>query len=166
MQQVPSDAIGGISLPPGINLYANFKNVTILNYLEIPILVKLQWGYKVKYYACAGPHVAFLIEAKTKTSGNSLLYLDAGGTLPLAENGTPLPAVSFNSTTNIKESIKTINAGLQGGLGVQYPLGPGNIFLEGRAILGLTNIQTHPENDGKNKTGSLAVAAGYSIKIN
>ena len=31
MQQLPADAIEGISLPPGVNLYANFKNVTILN---------------------------------------------------------------------------------------------------------------------------------------
>jgi hypothetical protein len=165
MQQIPSDAIEGISLPPGVNLYANFKSVTILNYLEIPVLVKLIFGNRVKYYACAGPHVAFLIEAKTKTSGSSLLYMDAGGTAPLMQNGSPFPAVSFNSTTDIKESIKKVNTGVQGGLGVQYPLGPGTIFLEGRTVLGIINIQTHPESDGKNKTGSLAVAVGYSIKL-
>ena len=166
MQPLPADAIEGISLPPGLNLYANFKNVTILNYLEIPVLAKLLWGHKIKYYACAGPHIAFLIEAKSKTSGSSLLYLDEGGTAPLDENGFPLPAVSFNSNNNIKESIKKVNAGVQGGVGAQYPLGLGTIFLEGRAILGLINIQTHPEDDGKNKTGSLAVAVGYSIKLN
>jgi hypothetical protein len=165
MQQVPSDAIHEITLPPGVNLYANFKNVTILNYLEIPILAKLILGQKVKYYACFGPHIAFLLEAKTKTSGSGLLYFDAAGTMPVTQNGNPFPPVSFNSTTNIKESIKTINGGVQGGLGLQYPVGRGNIFLEGRAILGVINIQTHPETDGKNKTGSLAVAAGYSIKI-
>ena len=165
MQEVPSDAISEISLPPDINLYANFKNVTILNYLEIPILAKLMLGHRLKYYVCFGPHIAFLMEAKTKTSGNSPLYLDAGGTIPLMQNGNPIPPVSFNSTTDIKESIKTVNAGVQGGLGIQYPAGPGNIFLEGRAIIGVTNIQTHPETDGKNKTGSLAVALGYLIKI-
>jgi Outer membrane protein beta-barrel domain len=165
MQQIPSDAIEGISLPGDLSLYANFNNVTILNYLEIPILAKLVWGDRVRYYASAGPHIAFLIEAKTKTSGSNLLYMDAGGTTPLMQNGSPFPAVSFNSTTDIKESIKKINAGVQGGVGVQYPLGPGMIFLEGRAIAGLINIQAHPENDGKNKTGSLTVAAGYLIKI-
>jgi len=165
MQQVPTDAISEISLPPDINLYANFKNITILNYLEIPILAKFILGQKFIYYACVGPHIAFLITAKTKTSGNSPLYLDAAGTLPLMQYDSPFPPVSFNSTTSIKESIKTINAGVQGGVGIEYPAGPGNIFLEGRTIIGVTNIQTHPESDGKNQTGSLAVAFGYLIKI-
>lgn len=165
MQEVPGDAITEITLPPGVNLYADFKNVTILNYLEIPILAKFILGQKFKYFACAGPHVSFLMEAKTKTSGNSPLYLDAVGQVPLMHDGSPFPAVSFNSTTNIKESIKTINAGVQGGLGIEYPVGLGNIFLEGRAIIGLLNIQTHPDIDGKNKTGSLAVAVGYLIKL-
>ena len=46
IQLIPSDAISGISLPPGVNLYANFKNATILNYLEIPVLVKFALGHK------------------------------------------------------------------------------------------------------------------------
>jgi Outer membrane protein beta-barrel domain len=166
MQQVPSDAIGDITLPPGTKLYANFKSTTILNYIEIPVLAKLTLGYnRLSYYICAGPHIAFLMEAKTKTSGSSSLYFDKGATIPLMLNGNAFPPVSFKGNTDIKESIKTINAGLQGGLGIQYPVGPGNVFAEGRAIFGLTNIQTHPEIDGKNKTGSFAVAAGYLIKI-
>jgi len=44
-------------------------------------------------------------------------------------------------------------------------VGLGTIFLDGRAIAGVVNIRTHPENDGKNKTGTLSVAAAYSIKI-
>ena len=165
IQLIPSDAISGISLPPGVNLYANFKNATILNYLEIPVLVKFTLGHKLKYYACFGPHIGFLVEAKTKTNGSSLLYLDATGTTPLKLNENSLPPVSFNSTTGIKESIKTVNAGAQGGLGLQYPLGPGSIFCEGRAVIGITNIQTHPETDGKNQTGSLVMAIGYLIKL-
>jgi hypothetical protein len=165
IQQVPSDAISGISFPPGINLYANFKNTTILNYLEVPVLLKFTLGHKLKYYACFGPHIAFLVEAKTKTSGSSLLYLDAAGTFPLKLNENQLPPVSFNNTTDIKESIKTVNAGMQGGLGLQYCVGRGSIFFEGRTVIGITNIQTHPETDGKNQTGSLAMAAGYLIKL-
>jgi hypothetical protein len=165
MQQVPADAIDGIILPPGINLYANFESTTILNYLEIPVLAKLSFGNKLKYYASFGPHVAFLLEAKTKTSGSSQLYIDEGGTIPLMQNDAPFPAFDFNATTDIKESIKKVNAGVQGGLGIEYPFGPGNIFLEGRAIIGMINIQTHPEDDGRNKTGSLAAAIGYLIKI-
>ncbi|HSQ43827.1 MAG TPA: porin family protein [Ginsengibacter sp.] len=165
MQPIPADAMSGIMLPPGVNVYANFRNSTILNYLEVPLLLKLTLGHNLKYYLCFGPHIAFLTEAKTKTSGSSLLYLDAAGTMPLTQNGSELPPVSFNSTTNIKESIKKVNMGVQGGWGLEYPVGMGSIFIEGRAIIGLTNIQTHPENDGKNQTGSLVIALGYLIKI-
>ena len=93
------------------------------------------------------------------------MYLDEGRTIPLKQNGDLLRPVSFNNITNIKESIKTVNAGAQGGLGIQYPLGPGSIFLESRAVIGITNIQTHPESDGKNQTGSLIIAVGYFIRI-
>ncbi len=165
MQQIPSDAIKEIILPPGVNLYANFKSTTSLNYLEIPVLAKLSFGNSLKYYAALGPHIAFLLKAKTKTTGSSQLYLDEAGSILLVQNGTPFPAIDFTNTTDIKESIKKINAGVQFGVGIDYPAGPGNIFLEGRAIIGLTNIQTHPEEDGKNKTGSLAAAIGYLIKL-
>jgi hypothetical protein len=165
MQEVPADAFSEIGVPTDIILYANFKSITILNYIEVSILAKFILGHKFKYYASAGPHIAFLTEAKTKTSGNSSLYLDAAGTLPLLQNGSPFPSISFNNNIDIKESIKTINAGVQGGLGIEYPAGPGNIFLEGRVIIGVVNIQTYPEIDGKNQTGSLAMALGYLIKI-
>ncbi|WP_281166893.1 porin family protein [Segetibacter koreensis] len=165
LQPVPSEAFRGTGLPPGTDLYARFKSETILNYLEIPLLAKLTFGTKLKYYACFGPHIAFLLQAKTKTSGNSLLYLDPSGSTALMQYGYVLPPVSFNNTVNIKESIKTVNAGIQGGGGLQYPIGHGNIFFEGRAIIGLTNIQTHPQTDGENKTGSLAAAVGYLLKL-
>lgn len=165
MQPVPANAISGITLPDGAVLYARFNSTTILNYLEVPVLAKLLLGNKLKYYICGGPHIAFLLEAKTKTSGNSNIYLDEAGTMPVTDHGNPLPSISFNGDTKIKESIKTINAGLQGGIGIRYPAGPGVLFLDGRAILGLTNIQRHPEVDGKNKTGSLAVTLGYLINI-
>lgn len=165
MQEIPSDVINGISLPPDLNLFANFKTTAILNYLEIPVLLKLEWAHNLTYYVCFGPHIAFLVEAKTKTSGSSLLYLDEAGTILLTDNGNQLPALSFNNATDIKESIKKVNGGIQGGAGFEYPVGPGSFFLDGRAIIGVLNIQRHPEIDGKNRTGSLAVALGYLIKL-
>jgi hypothetical protein len=166
MQPVPSDAVSGIILPSGTKLYARFNTTSILNYIEVPVLAKLILGDKLGYYLCAGPHIAFLVEAKTKTSGTSSLYFDEGGTIPVGSNGNILPPVSFNSNTDIKENIKTVNAGLQGGLGVQYTIGRSTFFIDGRAIIGLTNIQTNPDRDGRNKTGSIAVTTGYLFQIN
>jgi hypothetical protein len=165
LQQIPADALSGITLPAGTNLYANFKSTTILDYIEIPILAKFTFGNKLKYNVCLGPHISFLVKAKTETSGTSLIYVDEGGTTPLMKDGYTFPAVSLDNTTDIKESIKNVNAGMQGGLGIQYLLGPGSVFFEGRAIFGLVNIQTHPEMDGKNKTGSLAVAMGFKTTL-
>jgi len=165
VQQVPSDALTGVSLPQGISLYANFRNTTILNYVEVPVLLKFTIGHRLKYYVCFGPYMAFLVEAKTITNGSGLMYVDETGTIPIKVNENQLPPVSFNGTINIRENIKAINAGMQGGLGLQHHVGPGSIFLEGRTVMGITNIQTHPKTDGRSQTGSLAIAIGYLIKI-
>ncbi len=165
MQPLASNNINGIVLPQGTILYANFKNNTILNYLEVPLLLKITFGRKLKYFVSAGPCISFILNAKSKTSGNSSIYLDKDGTMPLSVNEVPLPAIPFDNTSNIRESIRTINTGITGGFGFSYPLGPGRILLEGRALVGLSNIQANPQQDGKNQTGSLSVLAGYAFKI-
>ena len=66
IQSIPADAISGISLPPYVNLYANFKREIILNYLEIPVLMKFTLGHKLKYYACFGPQISFYLRLKPK----------------------------------------------------------------------------------------------------
>jgi hypothetical protein len=165
IQQVPANIIKDLNVFNGVDLYADYKSSTILNYLEIPLLVKVLLGKRVKYYSCFGPYIGFLISAKTATIGKSLLYSDAAGTIPLVQNDAPYPTVSLNSIVSIKESIKTVNLGVQGGLGIQIPAGTGNIFFEGRTIMGINNIQTHTNREGKIQTGCLVVAAGYLIKL-
>lgn len=164
MQQVPHKIMNIMDLND-VNLYADFRNVTAINYVEIPLLVKFILGRKLKYYACFGPYIAFLYQATLQTSGNSYLYLNRQGTLPFIQKESPYPSVSLYHIVNIKEDIKQINAGVQGSLGLQYPLGPGNVMLEYRTNIGITNIQSHPQTDGKNQTSSLAVLLGYSIRI-
>lgn len=164
MQPVPPDVIRKLNLVPGTTLYANIKSTILLNYIEIPVLVKLILGEKFRYYEYLGPYIAFLTEAKTIRSGYSQLFLDSKGVIPLMVNGSP-SSLSFNNETDINSNVKTINTGFQGGLGLEYPLGPGIIFLEGRAIIGVTNIQTHPGSYGRNQTSSLAFTAGFFVKI-
>lgn len=163
MQPVPGDFISGITLPLGTILYASFNSATIINYLEIPVLLQHSSGNKLKYQLQLGPYIAFRIEATTKTKGGSLLYIDEKGSIPLELNGLPLPPVDFTGTTNIKDDIKTINAGVQGGLAFLYNLGPGYVFAEGRGIRGLINIQSDTGENGKNQTGSLVIVLGYTF---
>lgn len=165
IQPVPTGAITGITIPEGENLYANYKVKTILDYVEIPVLAKITLGKKLKYYAGIGPYISVLIRAKKIITGNSLLYTDATGSIPFMIKDSVAPPVFLNSTILITKKINTINAGLQGGAGVQYPVGSGNIFLEYRAILGLTNINDRNNGEGKSETNSLVVAAGYFFRM-
>lgn len=160
----------GVSIPNGTTLYANFKNETKLNYLEVPLMLQFKIAKSkddnnIFYFANFGPYVAFRLNSKTITSGKSLIYIDPQGTTPLTIDDIPLPAQSFDSRTNLKDEIKKVSAGIVGGIGSGYNFQGHQFFLEARFTRGLTNIQTHPETGGKNKTGSLIFAAGYIYSL-
>ena len=162
MQPIPPDQLPpGVQIPPGMTLYADFHNEAILNYAEIPVMIRMTWGDRSHFFVAAGPYVGFLIRAKTVTSGTSLLYIDPSGT-PL-EVGDPLPLVSFDGDTNIRDDINSTCFGLAGGVGVETHLGPGQIVLDARFSLGLTNIQSNPEVDGENQTGAVEITIGYAF---
>jgi hypothetical protein len=128
MQAVPGHFISGLILPPGTVLFAHFNNATIINNLEIPVLLQHRSGNKLKFQLNLGPYIAFRIEFTTKTKGSSRLYIDEQGTIPLQLNGVPLPPVDFTGTTTIKDDIKKVNAGMQGGLAFLYNTGRGYVF--------------------------------------
>ncbi len=153
-------------LPPGTLLYADFKNVSALDYLEIPVMAKWEWGNSWRYYVDIGPYVGFLLAAKQKTSGSSQLYFDSGGTQPVEISGQPLPPQSFDATTDVKSSLKTTNFGITGGAGISKNMGKcGDLILDVRAADGLTTIQKDKQDDGKNHTGGLFITLGYAILL-
>jgi hypothetical protein len=156
----------GSMLPPGTLLYADFKNVSALNYLEIPVMAKWEWGSSWRYYLDIGPYVGFLLSAKQKTSGSSQLYFDSGGTQPVTISGQPLPPQSFDATTDVKSSLKKTNFGITGGAGISKNMGKsGDLILDIRAADGFTTIQKDTQNDGKNHTGGLFITLGYAISL-
>ena len=150
-------------LPPGTMLYADFKNESVLNYLEMPVTAKFTWGDKLKYYINAGPYAGILLNATQKTEGTSQLYLDKKGMQPLGIQGQPMPAQSFKADTDIKQDINTINFGFTGGIGLAYPVkGAGEIILDARGAYGLTPIQKDTKANGKSCTGGLFLTLGYA----
>src|SRR5574338_640469 len=156
----------GSMLPPGTTLYADFKNVSVLNYLEIPVMARWKWGNSWRYYVNVGPYVGFLLTAKQKTSGNSQLYFDSGGTQPVEISGQPLPPQSFDATTDVKSSLKKVNFGITGGAGISKSICKmSELILDVRAAEGLTTIQKDTQNDGKNHTGGLFITLGYAISL-
>jgi hypothetical protein len=146
-------------------LYADFKNVAKLDYLEIPVLAKYHLGPARRFSLCAGPYVGFLLSAKTVTSGMSRIYFDAEGEQPVEIEGEPLPPQDFGATTDGKSDLHVFNWGFQAGLAAAYPLGPGDVSLEVRGGLGLVNIQKDAETNGKNSTGNLVIEIGYGLPL-
>jgi hypothetical protein len=166
IQPIPSGSIPGV--PSDLNLYANYDNETIINYLEIPLLV----GYTAKIgntgftgYVDAGPYLDILINAETKTSGSSDLFIDPAGTLPLTIQGYPVPPQSFNAETNNSSSIKTFNVGIAGGVGIKYNIGCGQLDLNVRGEYGFIPVESDVAQDGSNHSGALYITLGYGIRI-
>ena len=156
----------GLVLPPGLILYADYQNETILDYIEIPLLAQLAWGERPRFFINVGPYIGLLVRAKTVTKGLSSLYTDrSGNPLLIPPDFQPLPPVSFNATTDIKDDINDIGAGIAGGIGLAVPAGPGEIVLGIRFSLGLSNIQTDVESYGKNRTGALVATVGYAYLL-
>jgi Outer membrane protein beta-barrel domain len=149
------------SAPAGTYLYADFKNESILNYFEIPVLAKYSFssGSSSKFYINFGPYVGFLLNAKEKTSGTSLIYMDRAETMPLE-----LPAQSFTSSVSTTSSINPVNFGLTGGAGFSHSLGSGELSLDVRGAYGLTVVQKNSQ-DGSNHTGCLLIALIYAIPL-
>ena len=58
---------------------------------------------------------------------------------------------------------KSLDIGATGALGLQIPLGPGNVLVEGRYTHGLSNIADNGDTEIKNR--SFGVFAGYSIGL-
>ena len=150
----------GTVLPP--YLYANFKSEVKINYLELPILLKLNFSAEkaFSFFINGGVYAGYLLSAKDITNGSSNVYLDDKLTQPL----TPA-AISFDQSTDIKENIKKFNFGLQGGLGISYDLPDKNrLMLTGGGNYGLVNLQKNEDN-GKNNTGAATITLTYLIKL-
>lgn len=153
MQAVSAGSNGNV-------FYADFKNKTVLNYLELPVMARYTLGDKIKYYVNAGPYIGYLLSAKQVTSGSSRLYTDAAGSKP---DGTT--TVNFDADKDISSQVKDFNFGLQGGLGVGYTFGKHGIWLDGRYVWGAVNIRENTTVNGENSTGSIMAALGYTYRL-
>jgi len=161
MQPISPDQVSGLPIPPGVTLYADFNNETIIDYLEIPLMAELVTGQKTRIFVNAGPYAGYRVRAKTVTSGTSLLYLDSSGTMPF----DPDLQIPFDAKTDVSEEINRLNFGFCGSVGIKVPIGTGLVVLSGRFNYGLSNIQSHPEITGENRTGALIVSLGYFYRL-
>jgi hypothetical protein len=166
MQPITMELPPSLPVPPGTILYADFRNENILDYVEIPVLARLTFGDKIRFFVDAGPYFGYLVRARALTRGTSALFLDEAGTQPIVIPPDTEPLiVDLGATTNVKDSLKRTNFGLSGGGGLICPLGPGDLSLEARFQLGLTTLQKNPETDGHSQTGAVVISLGYRLPL-
>ena len=166
MQPITMDLPGGLPIPPDTILWADFRNETILDYLEVPVLARVTFGDKLRVFLDAGPYLGYLVRAEAVTGGASALYLDEAGTMPIIipPDTEPLE-VDLGAETDVMASLKKFNIGLAGGGGVRVPLGPGDLVLEAHFQLGLSTLQRFPETDGQTQTGAILISLGYTLPL-
>jgi len=143
-------------------IYTNGKSEAKLNYIELPILLKINFPLNelLTFFINAGPYAGYLINAENVTEGSSNLYFDENLTQPML----PGP-VSLDQNVDLKNDLKKWNFGIQGGIGLSYHLSDrGKLFLTGGGNYGLVHIQKDKAN-GSNNTGAATLTLGYIIKL-
>ena len=151
--------------PPGTPdyIYANFNSQTKLNYIELPVMAKLNLplglGGKWHFFVQAGPYFGYLVAAKDVIKGTSNVYADEAETMPL----TPQP-VTIDETQDVKDDIKKFNVGIQGGAGVSVKAPLGRILLTVGGNYGFIPIQKDKAN-GQNNTGAANITLGYLFTL-
>ena len=168
VQPITQAPAGLPSLAPGQYLYGDFKNESILNYLEIPLMLKWQWAWSEhwRYFVEGGAFVGFLLDAEERTRGTSPVYVDQNRT-PLAMNGQLLPPVSFDANTDVKGDLNEVNWGIVGGVGVAYLINPQHqLLLDLRGEYGLRAVQKDTATNGSSNTGNAVLSVGYLFRFN
>lgn len=168
VQPVTSAIPGLPPLPAGVYYFGDFETDAVLNYLEIPVLLKHRFGKneKRRLFVTGGMFYGHLLNAHTKTSGSSTIYLDKNKTpLLIPPANQPLSPISFAATTNIKNDIHHENFGVTGGGGIEFPRGENYFFAEARFAYGLRQIQVDPIKNGSSHAGSLVLSFGYALKL-
>ncbi len=94
------------------------------NYIEVPVLLKGKFGSGVvKFTMVLGPTFGYAINGKVK-SGNTEVDID------------------FD-----KDEINQFEIGALFGIGVDFKLGPGNVFLDSRLSRSINNLDTSDASD-------------------
>ncbi len=184
MQPIPARMIAQ-NMPPNVSpailqlfsddeyVYADFNSKTKFDYLMIPVLAKFgyNFGKSFRVYISAGPFVSFLMKAEQITSGNSEIYLNYHGNITsiddiLAQSGIPFRVgeKSFDSESDIKSDMNTVNAGIEANVGIAYKFGRHSIFLEGGGNYGFIKLQKDSKN-GENTIGAGSVMLGYAFRL-
>jgi hypothetical protein len=139
---------------PGVFRTTDLDARTKFNFINLPILAKAKFGSEtVKFFAIAGPEVAYALNAKTK--------MEMTVTNGITEKMEESEDIDFE-----EDKISRWDYGLIFGAGVEAQIGSGWITLDGRYNLGLNNyIQLEGEDVTKAYHRGIGILIGYKVPI-
>ena len=168
LQPIPDTRLPSAFLalfPPGVTPYAEFSNKSVINYLEIPLLLKYTSPGRKGIAVFGGPFIGFVSGAKQLVSGNSPIFFDPAGTQALMLPGSSVPLdLDFNQDVNIEDEISSTNFGVNAGLDLFTHSGDTKIFFQSALSLGFTKLQNDPRF-GESSVGSVTFSLGFSQPI-
>jgi len=128
-----------------------FKSNAYINYLEVPVLVKAGTSFgPARIDVLAGPSFGYGLNGKAKTE------LTIGG-----------ETMKDESDLDFKEDgVKRFDLGLQFGAAVSFSLGErASLFVDGRYLLGLSDLNDDAEADTKINNRGIGLSAGVLLKL-
>lgn len=125
-----------------------------LNYLSIPVTLRLSFGKYIKFFTNTGVYTGVLISGyRVENDANFV-----GGEIPLI--------VQTRRVTDVTRDLHKVDAGLVTGLGVSFPLGKIAAFtFEARNNLGFVNLQRTDRYLGKFYNNSTSFLFGLSLNL-
>ena len=148
---IPEDVPFDISIP-GIDL--TFKS----SYIEIPVLLKTEFGNNVRPYLLAGPTIGLLLSSSIEAE-----------------------VFGIGIKCDMKDVTESVNFGFAFGTGLCVPFGTGSLFLEGRYTIGMIDLfkegtleigggpieiqETIVEEDKVVKTNGLQIMLGVTMPL-
>lgn len=91
------------------------------DYLSIPILAKIAFGERTRFYLVTGPELAFLLSSNQKIELKGL-------------------GLQESEEDDLKDYMNSTEVALALGFGVEIPMGSTVFFIESRGSLGFTDI--------------------------
>ncbi len=134
---------------PDEYMYADIKSYAILNYVEVPVMLKASFNIagNIHFYVNAGPYLGILVNAKNITKGSDYIYINKEGTITIddvfqqAKIPYTVGVQNFDHTENITSDVHRLNVGGEGAMGFDVDMGSGKLFIEGGGNYGFVHIQ-------------------------